>query len=106
MGDMENKLKEEIARLNKIGAEVMGDYIIRSFSPATDMNHFMMVINEMRKRGWKFIIFLYHPDKVMVDMWRTFTRTSVDAEAPVDQPALAGMRCIAKAIRKKDDKEL
>ena len=106
MGDMENKLKEEIDHLNKVGAEVMGNNIIKSFSPATDMNHFMMVLGEMRKRGWKFIIFLYLADKVMVDMWRTFSRTSVDAEAPVDQPALAGMRCISRAIRKKDDKEL
>ena len=128
--DRANKLvdKTEETRLNKLGAEIMGweylpslgCYVTKSlkeatlndtispmkFSPATNLNHFMLVVTEMRKQGWEFIIFLYLPDKVFVDCWHpdrkiSEERISVTAEDQTNL-ALAGMRCIEKAVEKRE----
>ena len=108
--------QSEIKRLNKVGAEIMleGQETMTfhsrvsfdkfTFDPCRNTDHFLMVAGKMREKGWEFIIFLYKPNgEVSIDCWHpdrkiSEERISVTAEDQTNL-ALAGMRCIEKAVK-------
>ena len=79
--------------------------IIRVFewSSAEKVEQAHIVLKVMGEDGWKFNIYL-RPKAVLVSGWNPKNKQSGESRAPIDQPALAIMRAVVKAVKAAKDK--